>query len=124
MRRIIFAGAAALILAGSLSAEEAQTPSPAPVPAPAAQPAPDALPDAATLQRLARRAIQELTGIRMHVGPVILKEKLADGSWLVDVTLEDGRRVKGRLYRHRRRYRIAVDRRDFFAREQTIEIIK
>ena len=76
------------------------------------------------LQKLARRAVFDVTGIRMHVGPVILRERLSDGSWLVDVTLEDGRMVRGRLYRNRRRYRIAVDVRDLYSREQTIKIVK
>ena len=76
------------------------------------------------LQRLARRALFEATGVRPHVGPVIVKKKLPDGSWLVDVTLESGRPVKGRLYRHRRRFRIAIDRRDLFSPEHTVKIVK
>ena len=82
------------------------------------------LPNAESLRRLARRALLDAAGVRMHVGPVTLKEKLADGSYLVDVTLEDGRRVKGRLFRDRRRYRITVDRRDLFAPEKTVVIKK
>ena len=76
------------------------------------------------LQRLARRALFEATGVRPRVGPVIVKDKLADGSWLVDVTLESGRQVKGRLYRNRRRFRITIDRRDLHSPEQTIKIVK
>ena len=76
------------------------------------------------LQRLARRALFEATGVRPRVGPVIVKDKLADGSWLVDVTLENGRLVPGRLYRHRRRFRIAIDRRDLFSPERTVKIVK
>lgn len=76
------------------------------------------------LQRLARRALFEVTGIRMRVGPVILGERLPDGSCLVLVTLENGRMVRGRLFRRRRLFRIAVDGRDLFATEQTIEIVK
>lgn len=98
----------------------AATPAPVPAPAPSAEP----LPDAAALRRLARRAIQDAAGVRMQVGPVTLKEKLADGSYLVDVMLEDGRRVKGRLFRNRQRYRITVDRRDLFSREKTVVIQK
>ena len=82
----------------------------------------DAFPDAAMLQRLARRALMDATGRRMHTGPVELREKLADGSWRVWVTLEDGRRVSGRLYRNRRRWHITVDRRELFAPEQVIQI--
>ena len=82
------------------------------------------LPSAAALQKLARKALAEATGRRMHVGPVTLREKLADGSWLVDITLEDGRQVKGRLYRSRRRFRIAVDLRDLFSLEKNIKIVK
>jgi len=93
---------------------------PAPVQAPA--PAVDPVPDAQMLQRLARRAVFEATGIRMRVGPVILRERLPDGSYLVSVTLENGRMIRGRLFRRKRLYRIAVDRRDFFATE--IEIVK
>ena len=127
MRLVIVAGAAALAAAGTSFAAEPPPPAaPAPVvqPAPIVPPAPDALPDAATLQRLARRAVWEATGVRMYVGPVILREKLADGSWLVDVILENGRPIRGRLYRHRRRYKIALDRRDLFIREQKIQIVK
>ena len=106
-------------------AETIQTP--VPVPAPAAAPSPrsgsvDVMPDAAALQKLARRALSDATGRRMHVGPVELKEKLSDGSWRVLVTLEDGRQVSGRLYRNRKRYHIAVDRRELFAPEQVIQI--
>ena len=82
------------------------------------------LPNAAALQRLARRALLDAAGKRMHTGPVILKEKLTDGSYLVDVTLEDGRKVKGRLFRNRKRYRITVDRRDLFSPEKTVVIKK
>ena len=53
-----------------------------------------------------------------------IREKLADGSYLVDVTLEDGRKVKGRLFRNRKRYRITVDRRDLFSPEKTVVIKK
>jgi hypothetical protein len=80
------------------------------------------VPDAQMLQRLARRAVFEATGVRMRVGPVILRERLPDGSYLVLVTLENGRMIRGRLFRRKRLYRIAVDRRDFFATE--IEIVK
>lgn len=111
------AAAALLTLCGApAAAEESRTP----VAPPTA--AAETLPDAAALQRLAKKAIWETTGIRMHVGPVILREKLADGSWLVDVTLESGRMVKGRLYRNRRRYHIAIDRRDLYSPE--IKIVK
>ena len=82
------------------------------------------LPDAAMLQKLARRALMNVTGVRMRVGPVILRERLPDGSWLVDVTLENGRMIRGRLYRNRRRYRIAVEARDLYSQEQTIQIVK
>jgi len=82
------------------------------------------LPNAESLRRLARRALLDAAGVRMHVGPVTVKEKLADGSYLVEVTLESGRRVKGRLFRNRRRYRITVDRRDLFAPEKTVVIKK
>ncbi|MBQ9501911.1 MAG: hypothetical protein IJU70_07130 [Lentisphaeria bacterium] len=91
---------------------------------PGKAPAASDLPDAAALQRLARRALLDAAGTRMHTGPVILKEKLADGSYLVDVTLEDGRKVKGRLFRNRKRYRITVDRRDLFSPEKTVVIKK
>ena len=97
---------------------------PAVAPEPAPAPAVDPLPDAQKLQHLARRAIFEATGIRMRVGPVIIREKLPDGSYLVYVTLENGRRIRGRLFRRRRLYRIAVDRRDFFTVEHTVEIVK
>jgi hypothetical protein len=81
-------------------------------------------PNAAALQRLARRAITNATGLRMKTGPVTLKEKLSDGSFLVDVMLENGRKVKGRLYRDRLRYKIAIDRKDFYSTEKTIIIKK
>ena len=93
----------------------------APAPAPSAE---SDLPNAAALQRLARRALLDAAGTRMHTGPVILKEKLADGSYLVDVTLEDGRKVRGRLFRNRKRFRITVDRRDLFSPEKTVIIKK
>ena len=102
----------------------AAVPAVAPAPEPAPAPAVDPIPDAQKLQHLARRAIFEATGIRMRVGPVILRERLPDGSYLVYVTLENGRRIKGRLFRRRRLYRIAVDRRDFFTVEHTVEIVK
>lgn len=126
--------AAAAAAAQAAETVEAQSPAQAPAQAPAqvppaAKPSPrsgsvETMPDAAALQKLARRALFEATGRRMHVGPVELKEKLADGSWRVWVTLEDGRRVSGRLYRNRKRYHIAVDRRELFAPEQTIQIVK
>ena len=99
------------------SAEQEKTPAPAPS-------AESELPNAAALQRLARRALLDAAGVRMHTGPVILKEKLADGSYLVDVTLEDGRKVRGRLFRNRKRFRITVDRRDLFSPEKTVIIKK
>lgn len=120
---LVFAASAALLFAGALSAAESAAPSVSPAP-PAARPAAEELPDAATLQKLARRAVWDAVGVRMHVGPVILRSKLPDGSWLVDVILENGRPIRGRLYRHRRRYRIALERSDFFVREQTIRIEK
>ena len=120
-KHLVFAASAALLFAGALSAAEGDAPS---APPPAAQPEAEKLPDAATLQRLARRAVWEAVGVRMRVGPVILRSKLPDGSWLVDVTLENGRMIRGRLYRRRRLYKIALDRRDFFVREQKIQIVK
>lgn len=133
--KFLFLTAAPTILAAAETAVAPSAPAPAPVtaPAPAAPatapapaPAVDPLPDAKTLQHLARRAVFEATGVRMRVGPVILREKLPDGSCLVYVTLENGRRIRGRLFRRRRLYRIAVDRRDFFAVEveHTVEIVK
>ena len=121
LKRLVLTGAALLALTGIPFASAAESAPPPPAPATAD---PDAPPDAAALQRLARRALFEATGVRPHVGPVILKEKLADGSWLVEVTLESGRPVRGRLYRHRRRFRIVVDRRDLFSPEQTVKIVK
>ena len=121
------APAAAVVSAAQ--AEPVQTPAQTPAPVPAAKPstrsgAVEEMPDAEALRKLARRALFEATGRRMHVGPVELKEKLADGSWRVLVTLEDGRQVSGRLYRNRKRCHIAVDRRELFAPEQTIKIVK
>ena len=126
--KFLFLTAAPAILAAAETAPAVPPPAPvtAAVPAPAAEPAPapavDPLPDAQKLQHLARRAVFEATGVRMRVGPVILRERLPDGSYLVYVTLENGRRVRGRLFRRKRLYRIAVDRRDFFVTE--IEIVK
>lgn len=123
--------AAAAVQTVRTEPENVQTPAQAPTSdsVPAATPSSrsgsvDVMPDAAALQKLARRALLDATGRRMHVGPVELKEKLSDGSWRVLVTLEDGRQVSGRLYRNRKRYHIAVDRRELFAPEQTIQIIK
>lgn len=109
-------GAALALCVSVLSAAPAE-----PEKAPAAA---SDLPNAAALQRLARRALLDAAGTRMHTGPVIIREKLADGSYLVDVTLEDGRKVKGRLFRNRKRYRITVDRRDLFSPEKTVVIKK
>jgi len=112
---LVLAGVALLALCGTpAAAEHGGAPPPAG--------SENEFPDAEALRKLARKALWEATGVRMHVGPVILRQKLADGSWLVDVTLEDGRLVRGRLYRHRRRYRIAVDRRDLYSPE--IKIVK
>ena len=88
-------------------------------------PAPEAeLPGPAELQVLARRALRDATGRRTRPGPVELGKRLADGSYLVTLTLEDGRRVSGRLYRDRMRFRIAVDRRELFSPETTVKIQK
>lgn len=86
-------------------------------------PAPESgLPGPAELQVLARRALRDATGRRTRPGPVELGKRLADGSYLVTITLEDGRRVSGRLYRDRMRFRIAVDRRELFSPETTVRI--
>ena len=92
------------------------------VPAPASSaPAEAGIPDAETSRILARRALRD-AGWRMHPGPVELGERLSDGSYMVVITLEDGRRVSGRLYKDRMRFRIAVDRRELFSPETTVRI--
>ena len=119
--RPVFCVCAAALTLFFSSAPAAERPAP-PAAAPASEELP--LPDAAGLQRLARRALLEVTGRRMLVGPVTLRAKLADGSWLVLLTLENGRQVRGRLYRHKRRYRIAVEVQDLYAAEQTVTIVR
>lgn len=69
------------------------------------------------LRRLAASALRKLGAGYRHLGPVNLGRKLADGSYIVFVTLENGRQVPGRLYRDRRRYKISIDARNLFADE-------
>ncbi len=73
------------------------------------------------LQRLAASALRR-TGVRSrHNGPVKLGKQLADGSFIVSITLEDGRSVSGRLFRDRMRYRITIDKRDLFSHEIVVK---
>ena len=119
-----FAVCAALIALTAAEASAAETRQTAETKSAATEKNISNFPNAAALQRLARRAITNATGLRMKTGPVTLKEKLSDGSFLVDVMLENGRKVKGRLYRDRLRYKRAIDRKDFYSTEKTIIIKK
>lgn len=92
------------------------------VASPAAETAAEGLPGAEELRRLAVRALRDATGRKMRVGPVEVGERLADGSFMVVLTLEDGRRISGRLFRDRMRFRIAADRRELFSPETTVRI--
>ena len=65
--------------------------------------------DVAAVNRVVDRMAEHLSGHRLHLAV----EKL-----------EDGRKVRGRLFRNRKRFRITVDRRDLFSPEKTVIIKK
>ena len=62
----------------------------------------------ADLVKLGTRALRD-RGFETKCAAVKLAEQLPDGSWQVVLVLQNGRSMKGRLYRHRNRLRIALD---------------
>ena len=73
------------------------------------------------LSRLARTALRKAGADYRNPGPVELVKKLPDDSFIISVTLENGRRVSGRLFRDRNRYKITIDERDMFSKEIIIK---
>ena len=73
------------------------------------------------LNRLARTALRKAGADYRNPGPVELVKKLPDDSFIISVTLENGRRVSGRLFRDRNRYKITIDERDMFSKEIIIK---
>ena len=60
------------------------------------------------LVKLGTRALRD-RGFETKCAAVKLGEQLPDGSYQVVLILQNGRSMKGRLYRHRNRLRIALD---------------
>lgn len=79
------------------------------------------LPSPEQLKRLASTALRKAGAEQRHAGPVKLERKLSDDSYIVSITLENGRSVSGRLFRDRRRYKISIDERDLFSDEIIIK---
>ena len=73
------------------------------------------------LNRLARAALRKAGVENRTPGPVELVKKLSDDSFIISITLESGRRVSGRLFRDRNRYKITIDKRDLFSNEIIIK---
>lgn len=107
------AGALAGILlgfaVGRFCAAECPAPSPA-TPLPSSTAVQDtAAPTGAELKRAADRALRDAGLHRGESAGVILQETLEDGSRMVSVRLENGRTVRGRLFRDRMRWKISLD---------------
>ncbi len=68
-----------------------------------------AVPAGAELKRAADRALRDADIHRGESAGVILQETLEDGSRMVSVRLENGRTVRGRLFRDRMRWKISLD---------------
>ena len=61
------------------------------------------------LKRAADRALRDVGILRGESAGVIPQETLEDGSRMVSVRLENGRMVRGRLFRDRMRWKISLD---------------
>lgn len=106
------AGALAGILlgfaVGRFCAAECPAPSPA-TPLPSSTAVQDtAAPTGTELKRAADRALRDAE-IGGRSAGVIPQELLEDGSRMVSVRLENGRTVRGRLFRDRMRWKISLD---------------
>lgn|GEM_PF-4819378 len=71
------------------------------------------------LCRLARSGLRRV-GYHDKPASVVFREQLPDGSYRVDIMLENGRTVCGRYYRDRKREKIAVDETTVYSHEVII----
>lgn len=103
------AGALAGIVLGFAAGRYVSGSSAPPPALPAAAVPETTAPSAAEMKRAANRALRD-AGIGGESAGVIPQEVLEDGSRMVSVRLENGRTVRGRLFRDRLRWKISLDR--------------
>lgn len=103
------AGALAGIVLGFAAGRYVSGSSAPPPALPAAAVPETTAPSAAEMKRAANRALRDVGILRGESAGVIPQETLEDGSRMVSVRLENGRMVRGRLFRDRMRWKISLD---------------
>ncbi len=79
------------------------------------------IPPQKELVRLARQGLKNINARRVDVGFVEICGDFQDGSKKIKVFTESGNSIKGRLFKDRARFRIAIDRKDFYSEEIIIK---